>query len=146
MHCLKIKKGSGITSFHSEKPGSREKADGLQKQYEERKGMAADRNLFTDDHLREYDPGIMTLKTEDGRNVDFEFLDLIEYEGESYVVLLPADDAEEEADRVVILRIDLSGDSEEESYVRVDSDQTLNAVYRIFKEIFRDKFHFTDED
>jgi len=114
--------------------------------------MTMDKNSITDDHILsdsplEHDPSIMTLQAKDGRNVDFEFLDLIQYGGESYVVLLPAEEEEgEEEGKVVILRIDVSGDSEEESYVRVDSDQTLNAVYRIFKEKFRDKFHFTDED
>lgn len=113
--------------------------------------MSMKNNRFMDDDilsddLREYDPNIMTLQAEDGRNVDFEFLDLIEYGGESYVVLLPAEEAEGEEGEVVILRIDVSDDSEEESYVRVDSVPALNAVYRIFKEKFRDKFHFTDGD
>ena len=32
---------------------------------------------------------IIVLNDEDGNEVEFEFLDLIEYEGEEYVVLLP---------------------------------------------------------
>ena len=59
--------------------------------------MSMKNNRFMDDDilsddLREYGPNIMTLQAEDGRNVDFEFLDLIEYGGESYVVLLPIDE------------------------------------------------------
>ena len=114
--------------------------------------MSMKNNRFMDDDilsddLREYGPNIMTLQAEDGRNVDFEFLDLIEYGGESYVVLLPIDEGEgEEPGKVVILRIDISGDSDEESYVRVESLPALNAVFGIFKEKFRDKFHFTDGD
>lgn len=114
--------------------------------------MEMDKARFADDDILPgdspvYAPNIMTLQAEDGRNVDFEFLDLIEYDGESYVVLLPAEEEEgEESGKVVILRIDVSDDSEEESYVRVDSDHILNAVFRIFKEKFRDKYHFTDED
>lgn len=113
--------------------------------------MEMDKARFADDDILPggspvYAPNIMTLQAEDGRNVDFEFLDLIEYGGESYVVLLPAEEAEGEEGEVVILRIDVSDDSEEESYVRVDSVPALNAVYRIFKEKFRDKFHFTDGD
>jgi uncharacterized protein YrzB (UPF0473 family) len=114
--------------------------------------MTMDKNSITDDHILsdgplEHDPSIMTLQAEDGRNVDFEFLDLIQYGGESYVVLLPVDEGEGEGSgKVVILRIDVSDDSEEESYVRVDSDHTLHAVFGIFREKFRGKFHFTDED
>ena len=43
---------------------------------------------------------ILVLNDEEGNEVEFEFLDLIEYEGEEYVVLLPHDE-EEDADEVV---------------------------------------------
>lgn len=114
--------------------------------------MEMDKAPFADDRILSgpspvYDPNIMTLRAEDGRYVDFEFLDLIEYEGGSYAALLPAEEAQgEEEGKVVILRIDVSGDSEEESYVRVGSGPTLNAVFGIFKEKFRDKYRFTDKD
>ena len=45
---------------------------------------------------------IIVLNDENGDEIEFEFLDLIEYEGEEYVVLLPHDE-EEDADEVVIL-------------------------------------------
>lgn len=114
--------------------------------------MEMDKARSADDHILPgpfpvYDPNIMTLRAEDGRYVDFEFVDLIEYEGGSYAALLPAEEAEgEEEGKVVILRIDVSESSEEESYVRVGSGRTLNAVFGIFKENFRDKFRFPDED
>lgn len=79
--------------------------------------MEMDKARFADDDILPgdspvYAPNIMTLQAEDGRNVDFEFLDLIEYDGESYVVLLPAEEEEgEESGKVVILRIDVSDDS-----------------------------------
>ena len=37
---------------------------------------------------------IVTLTEESGKEVHFEFLDLIEYEYEEYVVLLPTDDSD----------------------------------------------------
>ena len=37
---------------------------------------------------------ILVLNDEDGNEVEFEFLDLIEYEGEEYVVLLPVEEEE----------------------------------------------------
>ena len=37
---------------------------------------------------------ILVLNDEEGNEVEFEFLDLIEYEGEEYVVLLPVDEKE----------------------------------------------------
>ncbi len=83
---------------------------------------------------------IITLQDENGEDVRFEFLDLIEYEGGRFVVLLPEDDTDGE---VIILKVeDLN--EEEESYTGVDDDDILNAVFAIFKEKFKDEFNFED--
>lgn len=99
-----------------------------------------------DENNEELD-NIVTLKDEDGNNVKFEFLDLIEYEGEEYVVLLPAEEEEDaEPDEVVILQLEKGSDenSKEETYVSVDDENILNAVFEIFKEKFKDEFNFVD--
>jgi len=99
-----------------------------------------------DENNEELD-NIVTLKDEDGNDVKFEFLDLIEYEGEEYVVLLPAEEEEDaEPDEVVILQLEKGSDenSEEETYVSVDDENILNAVFEIFKEKFKDEFNFID--
>ena len=89
---------------------------------------------------------VIVLNDENGNEVQFEFLDLIEYESEEYVVLLPVvEDGEEDDGEVVILKVDDSeGDSDEESYISVDDEETLTAVFEIFKEKFKDEFNFTD--
>lgn len=86
---------------------------------------------------------IIILNDEEGKEVKFEFLDLIEYEGEEYVILLPAD---EDSDEVVILKVEDTDSDEEESYVSVDDENVLNEVFEIFKEKFKDEFDFVDED
>lgn len=89
---------------------------------------------------------IIVLNDENGNEVKFEFLDLIEYESEDYVVLLPVlEDGDEDDGEVVILKVDDSEEnSEEESYVSVDDEETLTAVFEIFKEKFKEEFNFTD--
>lgn len=89
---------------------------------------------------------IIILNDENGNEVKFEFLDLIEYESEDYVVLLPVlEDGEDDDGEVVILKVDDSdADSDEESYVSVDDEETLTAVFEIFKEKFKEDFNFTD--
>lgn len=87
---------------------------------------------------------IVILNDEDGNEVKFEFLDLIQYGGEEYVILLPADEDEEDADEVVILKVDDSGSDEEESYIGVEDQEILNAVFAIFKDKFKDEFNFID--
>ena len=91
----------------------------------------------------------ITLKDEEGNDVNFEFLDLIEYEGEEYVILLPMQEVEEDAepDEVVILQIEKNGEnanSDEETYISVEDENVLNAVFEIFKDKFKDEFNFVD--
>lgn len=88
---------------------------------------------------------IVVLNDEEGNEVEFEFLDLIEYEGEEYVVLLPNDEEEEDAGEVLILKLEDTESEDEESYVSVDDEEVLNKVFEIFKEKFKDEFNFVEE-
>ena len=82
---------------------------------------------------------IIVLNDENGNEVQFEFLDLIEYESEQFVVLLPV------LEEGVILKVDDSEENaDEESYVSVDDEETLTAVFEIFKDKFKEEFNFTD--
>ena len=76
---------------------------------------------------------IVILNDEDGNEVKFEFLDLVELDDEEYVVLLPV--SEEDND---------DENSDEESYVSIEDEDTLNKVFEIFKEKFKDDFDFVD--
>ena len=90
---------------------------------------------------------IIVLNDEDGNEVRFEFLDLVELDDEEYVVLLPVtDEGEEDEGEVVILKIEDNDDeeSEEESYVSVEDEAILNQVFEIFKEKFKNDFDFVD--
>ena len=85
---------------------------------------------------------IIVLNDEEGNEVQFEFLELIDFEGEEYVVLLPAEETED-AGEVVILQVE-DTDSEEESYISVEDEDVLNKVFEIFKDKFKDEFNFVD--
>lgn len=89
---------------------------------------------------------IIILNDEDGNEVQFEFLDLIELDGEEYIVLLPVEEDEDAEGEVVILRVEDTESEEEESYVSVDDDDILNKVFEIFKEKFKDEFNFIDDE
>lgn len=104
-----------------------------------------DEENIVDSEFEEEDSNIVILNDEDGNEIRFEFLDLIEYESEEYVVLLPVDeDGENEDGEVVILKLEDS-EGEEESYVSVDDENVLTAVFEIFKDKFKDEFNFTDD-
>ena len=90
---------------------------------------------------------ILLLSDEDGNDVQFEFLDLIDYDEEEYVVLLPVEDeSEDEIGEVVILKVEQTESEDQESYVGVEDEEILNKVFEIFKDKFKDEFNYVDED
>ena len=92
--------------------------------------------------LNEEEQNILTLTDENGNETAFEYLDVIEYKGEEYLILMPAD---EESDEIVILLIE-PVDEENENYLAVEDEAILDAVYAIFKENYKDILSFEDEE
>ncbi len=88
----------------------------------------------------EEETSILTLTDENGNDVDFEYLDCIDYQEKEYLVLMPA---EEESGEIVILEVE-PVDEENENYLSVDDEDVLNAVYEIFKERYKDVLTFED--
>ena len=90
--------------------------------------------------IPEEEVSILTLTDENGADIDFEYLDCIEYQGKEYLVLIPA---EEDADEIVILEIE-PVDEENENYLAVEDEATLEAVYAIFKDRYKDVLNFAE--
>lgn len=121
-----------LSGHNSESPES------LESKYSELLHGADSSDIFDEDD--DFDNTIV-LNDENGEEVEFQFLDLIEYENDEYVVLLPKDDDAEEA---IILKVDETDSEDEEAYTSVDDEETLQIVFNIFKEKFRDEFNFID--
>ena len=99
-----------------------------------------------EENVEELD-NIVVLNDEDGNEVQFEFLDLVELDNEQYIVLLPViSEDEEDEGEVVILKVEDTDDenADEESYVSIEDEDILNRVFEIFKEKFKDDFDFVD--
>lgn len=96
----------------------------------------------TMNEMEEFD-NIIALTDEEGNEVNFEFIDSIEYEGGEYAVFLPTDENEE--NEVVILKVEEVEDSDEVSFVSIDDENTLNAVFEIFKTKFEEEYSFEDD-
>lgn len=90
--------------------------------------------------IPEEEASILTLTDENGNDVDFEYMDSIEYGGKEYLVLMPADD---DSGEIVILEIE-PVDEETENYLSVDDEAVLNAVFGIFKEKYKDILAFEE--
>ena len=84
--------------------------------------------------------GGLVRSVENGKEQEFEYLDVIEYEGKEYLFLLPLEDENAE---VVILEIE-PVDEENENYLAVEDEAILDAVYGIFKERYKDVLNFAD--
>ena len=83
---------------------------------------------------------VLTLTDENGVDIDFEYLDCIDYEGKEYLILMPVESEEAE---IVILEVQ-PVDEENENYIAVEDEAVLDAVYAIFKEKFKDILTFED--
>ncbi|NLB89622.1 MAG: Holliday junction resolvase RuvX [Clostridiales bacterium] len=91
---------------------------------------------------------IIELIDETGEEVAFEHLMTIEHEEEYYIVLLPVEDEEEEPEEeaeVFILQIakDEQGD---DSYITVEEEEVLEAVFAKFIAAMQEEELFDEED
>lgn len=93
---------------------------------------------MANEELLEEEANLISLTDEEGNEVEFELIDSVDYEGKEYLILLPPED---EAAEVVILEVEPHADGTE-SFLTVNNDTTLYAVYEIFKERFKDIFTF----
>ncbi len=92
------------------------------------------------DTLQEEESSILTLTDENGEDIEFEYLDCINYQDKDYLILLPVESEEME---IVILEIE-PVDEENENYLAVEDEAVLDAVYAIFKERYKDVLTFED--
>ena len=98
----------------------------------------------------EEEDDLVVLADENGEESEFECIGSVEYKGDEYVVLLPlfgpegdGDEDEDEAE-VLILKVEPGEDEDDERFVSVDSEETLNAVFAVFKDEFADMYDFAE--
>lgn len=87
----------------------------------------------------EEEASIIVLEDDLGNEVEFEYLDVIEYEGVEYLYLIPAN--EEDGDEVVILKI-TSVDDETETFEGIEDEELLEILFNIFKDKWKEEFNF----
>lgn len=87
---------------------------------------------------------VVVLVDQDGKEMEFEYLDTIEYEGANYAVLVPLEeDDEEEAGSVLIMKI-IPDENGDDLLDMVEDEAVLDAVFEIFRENNSDDFEFID--
>lgn len=91
----------------------------------------------------EQDDGIIELVDEEGTVVKFRLLDVTEYKGEKYTLLLaaePNDDVEE--DEVVIFRLN----EEEETLEPIEDEALLEEVFEFYQSETEGEDVYSDEE
>ena len=96
--------------------------------------------MANEEILQEEEQNILVLTDENGADVEFEYLDCIDYNGKEYLALMPA---EENANEIVILEVE-PVDDETENYLAITDEAVLDAVYGIFKARYKDILTFED--
>ena len=92
------------------------------------------------DNPLEEEESQITLTGEDGEEITFDYLDCLAYQDTEYLVLMPA---ETDETQIVILEIQ-PVDDENETYLPVEDEAILDAVYGLFKEKYKDILTFED--
>ena len=100
--------------------------------------------MNNDDGLNDEGPddldNIVVLTDQNGEDTEFEFLDIVEYDGKEYCILMPVETADD--GEVVIFRIE--GEGEDEQYVGVEDEEECQRVFEAFREKAKDDFNFVD--
>jgi uncharacterized protein YrzB (UPF0473 family) len=81
---------------------------------------------------------LITLTDDEGNEIEFEFLDVVEHDNEEFIVLI---ENSEDADEVVILKINAL-DEDTEEYVSIDDEELLQTIFEKFKANYKGDITF----
>ena len=90
----------------------------------------------------EYGSDFMTIVDEDGTEFELEILSTLEWNGCTYLAVIPAVDADEEADLEVSILKSVEEEDGESTLCAIEDEQELQAVY----ELIMDQLYEEDEE
>lgn len=98
--------------------------------------------------MSEFGNDIVTLVDEDGKEIVFEHLDSLEYNGVIYVALVPAaekpEDIIEATGELVVLK-NVKDENNEDVLVTIDDEEEYDNVVMAFEARLEDEFDFEEE-
>lgn len=86
-------------------------------------------NMDKDLEMDDENENFVTLTDDNGEDVSFEVLDVIDYKEREFAVLLPFEDTEDE---VVILEVIAGEDEETDEFISVEDDDLVEEVFEEF--------------
>ena len=85
------------------------------------------------------DDSFITLTDENGNEIDFLLLDVMEYEGADYMVLMPLTDEDGEEDEEELFFLKAEKSEEGEIYTAIEDEALLNAIANAYEKEFIEK-------
>lgn len=92
----------------------------------------------------QYGSDFMTIVDEDGTEFELEVLTTLEYNGAAYLAVIPAVDADEEADLEVSILKSVEEDDGESILCAIEDEQELQTVYTLIMEQLYEEDEETD--
>ena len=90
----------------------------------------------------EFGSDYMTIVDEDGTEYELEVLTTLEYNGQTYLAVVPAVDADEEADLEVSILKSVEDEDGESILCAIEDEQEMEAVYSLMM----DSLYAEEED
>lgn len=84
----------------------------------------------------EFGPSFITLTDEDGNDIELEYVDALEHEGQTYMAFFPAveDEADEESEDYGLVILKSVMENGEELLSTLDDEAELEKIYDLFME------------
>ena len=87
----------------------------------------------------EYGNNFVVLTDENGKEIELEHLDTVEYNGQTYMAFIPAEMSVEDAYELIIMKTELE-ENGEEMLVTLDDEEEEAEMFQIFSERLEESF------
>lgn len=92
----------------------------------------------------EFGNDFIVLTDEDGKEIELEHLDTVEYNNQTYMAFIPAEMSLEDSYELIIMKTELE-DNGEEVLVTLDDDEEEAELFQIFSERLEEAFEDEEE-
>ena len=92
----------------------------------------------------EYGNNFVVLPDENGKEIELENLDTVEYNGQTYMAFIPAEMSLEDSYALIIMKTELE-DNGEEMLVTLDDEDEEAEMFQIFSERLEESFEEEEE-
>ena len=87
----------------------------------------------------EYGPNFITLTDDEGNDIELEYVDALELDGQTYMAFIPAEMSVEDAYELLIMKVELE-ENGEEALVTLDDEDEEAELFQIFSERLEETF------